>query len=45
VMGLPLCHLARRLRQWGAEPGTDVPAACQSHTGHPCRIYREIMSL
>jgi septum formation protein len=45
VMGLPLCHLARRLHQWGVEPGTDVPAACQKHTGHPCRVYREIMSL
>jgi MAF protein len=45
VMGLPLCHLARRLRQWGVDAGTDVPAACQTHTGHPCRVYREIMSL
>jgi MAF protein len=44
VMGLPLCHVARRLRRRGVEPAKDVPAACQTHTGHPCRAYREILT-
>ena len=38
VMGLPLCHLAHRLRAWGIEPATDVPTACQAHTGYRCLI-------
>lgn len=42
VMGLPLCHVVRRLRHRGVKLPTDVPAACQSHTGHTCRVYREI---
>jgi MAF protein len=45
VMGLPLCHLARSLRNWGLEPTTDVPTACQAHTGHRCEVYQEIMTL
>jgi MAF protein len=44
VMGLPLCHLARSLRNWGIEPATDVPTVCQAHTGHRCVVYQEIMT-
>ncbi len=44
VMGLPLCHVASRLRRWGVDVPTDVPAACQAHTGHSCRVYREIIT-
>ena len=44
VMGLPLCHLARRLREWGIDLDTDVPTACQTHTDHVCHVYREIVS-
>ena len=44
VMGLPLCHLARRLREWGMELDTDVPTACQTHTYHVCHVYQEIVS-
>ena len=36
VMGLPLCHLARRLRAWGIVPSTDLPAACRTYTGQHC---------
>lgn len=43
VVGLPLCHLTRCLRAWGVEPPRDVPAACQTHTGHHCRIYQGIL--
>jgi len=44
VMGLPLCHLARRLREWGMDLDTDVPTACQTHTDHVCHVYQEIVS-
>jgi MAF protein len=44
VMGLPLCHLARCLRNWDIEPATDVPTACQSHTRHRCTIFLEIVN-
>lgn len=44
VMGLPLCHLARRLREWGIDLDTDVPTACQTRTDHVCRVYHEIVS-
>jgi MAF protein len=44
VMGLPLCHLARCLRNWGIEPTTDVPTTCQAHTGHRCAVHQEIVT-
>jgi predicted house-cleaning NTP pyrophosphatase (Maf/HAM1 superfamily) len=44
VMGLPLCHLARRLREWGMDFDRDVPTACQTHTDHVCHVYQEIVS-
>jgi septum formation protein len=44
VMGLPLCHLTRALRAWNIEPACDVPAACQAHTGHRCRVYATILA-
>jgi MAF protein len=43
VMGLPLCHLARVLRQFGLEPEADVPAACQKFNNYQCPVYREIL--
>jgi MAF protein len=43
VMGLPLCHLARRLRAWGIEPAADLPARCQAHTGEVCAVYPTIL--
>jgi MAF protein len=43
VMGLPLCHLTRRLRALGIQPPRDVPAACQTHTGRHCSIYATIL--
>jgi septum formation protein len=44
VMGLPLCHLARCLRRWKVEPQQDVPNACQSHIGHRCVVYPNILN-
>jgi len=42
VMGLPLCHVARRLRNRGVETAPNVPAACQAHTGYACSVYRRV---
>jgi len=44
VVGLPLCHIARCLKNWGVEPGQDVPAACQAYTGRVCPVYEEILA-
>lgn len=43
VVGFPLCHLTRCLRAWGIVPSTDVPAACQSHTGCRCWVHQCIL--
>ena len=44
VMGLPLCHVVRSLRQLGVESTADVPAACIAHTGYDCRVYPAILA-
>ena len=44
VMGLPLCHLTRCLRNLGIEPPHDVPAACQAHTGRHCAVHTIILN-
>ena len=43
VMGLPLCHLVRLMRRRDLRPDTNVPAACQAHTGYRCGVYAEIL--
>jgi septum formation protein len=43
VMGLPLCHLARALAQFGVTLTVDVPQVCQSFTGHRCLVAGEIL--
>ena len=43
VMGLPLCHLTRSLRNWGIKPPRHVPTACQDHTGRSCPVYEAIL--
>ncbi len=44
VMGLPLCHLTRTLRQFGLCPRLDVPSACQAGLGYNCPVYQDILS-
>ncbi|GAB4476734.1 MAG: nucleoside triphosphate pyrophosphatase YhdE [Anaerolineae bacterium] len=44
VMGLPLCHIARMLRELDCPPPADVPAACQQHIGYTCPVYRHILN-
>ena len=43
VVGLPLCHLTRCLHALGIEPSSDVPTACQTHTGRHCPVYTTIL--
>ena len=43
VMGLPLCHLLRRLRRLGVEPKTDLPAACQQFIPYQCPVSEKIL--
>ena len=43
VMGLPLCHVVRALRQFGVEAPHDVPAMCQAHIRYDCPVFEEIL--
>jgi MAF protein len=44
VMGLPLCHILRALRQFEISPAADVPAACQSLLKYECPVSSAILS-
>jgi septum formation protein len=44
VMGLPLCHLARSLRELGIVPRADVPTACQDYLHYNCPVSRAILA-
>jgi septum formation protein len=43
VMGLPLCHLVRTLRQVDILPAADVPARCQSALDYQCSITHAVL--
>jgi septum formation protein len=43
VMGLPLCHLVRSMREWNIDPPKDVPRACIAHTRYDCTVYSDIL--
>ena len=43
VMGLPLCHLQRTLRRFGAFPTVNLPHACQAEIDYTCPVYEEIL--
>jgi septum formation protein len=43
VMGLPLCHLTRRLKRLGIFSKVDLPQACQAALGYNCFVYPEIL--
>jgi septum formation protein len=43
VMGLPICHLARLLGQFGMPPQGDLPQECQQMLGRDCPIYRQVL--
>jgi septum formation protein len=44
VMGLPLCHLERALRDFGDPSSVDVPAACQADLKYDCPVFAAILS-
>ena len=44
VIGLPLCHVSLALSDLGMPPSTDVPQACQVHTGYDCPVYQDILA-
>jgi len=46
VMGLPLCHLLRRLRRLGVEPvnARSVPEMCQTFLAYNCPVSEMILS-
>jgi septum formation protein len=43
VVGLPLCHLGRALRQMGVTIPADVPGSCQAFSQVTCPIHRDIL--
>jgi len=43
VMGLPLCHLLRRLRRLGVEPVNDLPGMCQTFLAYDCPVSEMIL--
>ncbi len=43
VMGLPMCHVTRLLRQMDIQPGADVPANCQMFLNYACPVFAEIL--
>jgi len=43
VMGLPLCHLLRALKQLDVHPNTDIPANCQSFLNYKCPVSQAIL--
>ena len=44
VVGLPLCHLLRALRQFGIAPAADTPALCQAHFAYTCDVTQAILA-
>lgn len=44
VMGLPLCHLLRRLRTLGIDAHTDLPAECQRFIPYQCPVHEQILN-
>jgi predicted house-cleaning NTP pyrophosphatase (Maf/HAM1 superfamily) len=43
VMGLPLCHLTRTMRELGIVPAVDIPQRCRSATQYACRIFEDVL--
>ena len=43
VMGLPLCHVTRSLRQLGVAASNDVPRLCQAHIRYECPVFERIL--
>lgn len=44
VMGLPMCHVLRTLKQFNISTSVDVPSACQSLLQYDCKVSPAILS-
>jgi septum formation protein len=44
VMGFPLCHVTRMLRELGVTPTADVPVGCQQLLEYECPVYEKILN-
>jgi MAF protein len=44
VMGLPMCHIVRGLREFDIFPNANVPVNCQSVLNYDCKVTKEILS-
>jgi len=44
VMGLPMCHIVRGLREFDIFPNANVPVNCQSLLNYDCKVTKEILS-
>jgi len=44
VMGLPLCHVVRMIRQMGIQPHADVPLNCQKLLEYDCPVFDSILN-
>lgn len=44
VMGLPLCHVTRALKQVNVPPEADIPSACQSLLKYECPVFNGILN-
>ena len=43
VIGLPLCHITRALRQNNIHVDNDIAEKCQDHIGYDCPVYTSIL--
>lgn len=43
VMGFPLCHFERMLRQMGYEERKEIPYVCQEHLSYSCPIFKHVL--
>ena len=43
VMGLPMCHIVKALKQFDIYPNKNIPAACQSFLNYDCKVSDEIL--
>jgi septum formation protein len=44
VMGLPMCHLVRSLRQLDISSTVDIPTSCQTYLNYQCSVSGTILS-
>lgn len=44
VVGLPLCHLERMLKNFGISPVHNLPLACQRTLQYTCTVYTKIQN-